>query len=579
MATDLNKFVFNSIDNAKQAQASEVEQWLTLMHVRLREDGVRFALETARREQEDEFLGRFREIIAPEFDYELRRLFRGSEEEEPSAPDRDLANFWLLRIPGFTYIDVEGSIFDAAYSLWDALGLRSAEPDIPFVANLGGGHAPPTNLLAAQSIDRAWSLRAMNVPEAWDYSIQKQRPPQGKDVLIGHPDTGYTDHVDLDMARVVASKGFDFVDNKQDPRDPLNYMGTPGHGLATASVIMSGGTVIPPPVRGEGGTGPPGKVTGVAPQTKLIPIRSEKIVGWVIGSNVAQSIHHAVRQECHVISISLGGRAFNALKVALLDAVAKNVIVVAAAGNNVRMVVWPARYNACIAMAASNINSAPWSGSSRGGAVDMTAPGEQVWRAFKKAPNDPITRVGPSDGTSYATANAAGTAALWLAHFGRGNLIKRMPGSILQEIFRNALKQTARTPQGWDQRKFGTGIIDAFALLRTSPLPPPTPPGSGAAPTSTTAFQDVANLIPNLGTRDPRAFWARVFGLEEDNLDNWFERFGQEITVILTDLIMSGDLMLSSLSENRRIVDAAQADILRGIIRRQGSHTLRSKMP
>ena len=58
-------------------------------------------------------------------------------------------------------------------------------------------------------------------------------------------------------------------------------------------------------------------------------------------------------------------------------AVAADVIVLAAAGNCVRTVVWPARYVECIAVAGTNAADGMWRGSCRGSAVDISAPGTE----------------------------------------------------------------------------------------------------------------------------------------------------------------------------------------------------------
>ena len=66
---------------------------------------------------------------------------------------------------------------------------------------------------------------------------------------------------------------------------------------------------------------------------------------------------------------------------AIQRALDAGTIVLAAAGNEVGFVVFPAAFDEVIAVAASNIRDEPWSGSSHGPAVDITAPGESVWRA------------------------------------------------------------------------------------------------------------------------------------------------------------------------------------------------------
>ncbi|HEV2853182.1 MAG TPA: S8 family serine peptidase [Thermoanaerobaculia bacterium] len=60
-------------------------------------------------------------------------------------------------------------------------------------------------------------------------------------------------------------------------------------------------------------------------------------------NRLRKAIYHAVdKAGCHVISISLGWLKNKGVHEAVKYAVGKNVIVLAAAGNSVGFVVWPA---------------------------------------------------------------------------------------------------------------------------------------------------------------------------------------------------------------------------------------------
>src|SRR6185295_19750333 len=115
--------------------------------------------------------------------------------------------------------------------------------------------------------------------------------------------------------------------------------------------------------------------------------------------NLRDAIDHAVASKCHVISISLGGLPSDSLHDAIRRAEDAGVIVLAAAGNYVRLVVWPARYPEVVAVAACNFEGRAWSGSSRGDAVDITGPGEDVYRAYwEEQDGVRLPQVGPSSG-------------------------------------------------------------------------------------------------------------------------------------------------------------------------------------
>ena len=113
----------------------------------------------------------------------------------------------------------------------------------------------------------------------------------------------------------------------------------------------------------------------------------------------------------------------------------------AAAGNCVKELVWPARYEDCIAVGGSNFHDKPWRGSCRGIDVDISAPAENVFRAKTGGfiPNE----VSQGEGTSYAVALTAGAAACWLAHHGRANVVAaaRRNRETVQALFRRLVAQ------------------------------------------------------------------------------------------------------------------------------------------
>jgi serine protease len=308
----------------------------------------------------------------------------------------------------------------------------------------------------------------MKVSKAWELS-------KGSGEKIGHPDTGYSVHVDLDNEALEKDKKNNFIEADQLPIDPLpprTILAHPGHGTSTGSVIISRGDMTDsPPTNTEGGTTGPGKVTGVACEAELVPYRAIKSVSRFTYGNIEKAIYKAVNDGCSVISLSLGGVGHNALNAAMEYAIGKNVIIIAAAGNVPGIsVVYPAKYPYCIAVAANNINDKPWKGSTYGKEVTISAPGESVWRAFRSKPDEDTKIVEPSCGTSYSTASTAGVAALWLSHHKREKLIKQFDSDTkLQFVFKNLLKKNARRPNGWEAKKYGAGIVNAGKLLKADP--------------------------------------------------------------------------------------------------------------
>lgn len=453
---------------------------------------------------------------------------------EPVFPDADpandpfkLARVYRVRVNGQ---GLEGGPWDDAYALRDVGGFPQAEPDLETtlvpatdrnaaaLGCVGAGPDGPT--------DRGWSLRAIHLAQARALIPPVGGKRFGEDVRICHPDTGWTDHVDLDAAQIDKNSSLNLIDGGTDARDPLGYKGNPGHGTATGSVLISGGELLT-----GTGTTPPGMVVGLAPKAKLVPIRAIKSVVQVLDSDIARAVNHAVNARCDVVSMSLGGRGFFGLERALKHAVSRDVIVVTAAGNCVGFVVAPASYANSIAVAATNIDSKPWKGSSKGSAVDISAPGERVYVARAAAGAGPHMKVEPGDGTSFATTAVAGSAAVWLAFHGRAAIDQAKQGRTRQEVFLNALRQTADDPCSsptvtctWQAAKFGPGILNLEKLLLFDPAS--RPPALAVA-----ANNDPISILGRMFDRDAATIRVAVNQLlgQPADLDAQLRQLGSEL--------------------------------------------------
>jgi len=325
-----------------------------------------------------------------------------------------------------------------------------------------------------ESDDPEWGLKMTRVLDVWTDRFEDDPTRAGKDVVIGHPDTGYRRHPEVE-ASLLVDRGYDFVRDDVDAEDELTkafrvIIDNPGHGVQTSSVIIS----RPGPQDDYGNADPLHRaVSGVAPGARLIPIRTSRTVVLLSMRKLARSIEHAVRQGAHVISISMGGVPSRRLRSAVRSARNRGVIVCAAAGNQVRFVVWPANYTDVVACAACNAQKKPWKDSSRGSAVDVTAPGESVWRAHAirddDLPEGARYDVGRGSGTSYAVAHVAGLAALWLSHHGRDSLVQTYGAERLPGVFRHVLVETCEAIDTLDDR-YGAGLVRADRLLN-APLP------------------------------------------------------------------------------------------------------------
>jgi serine protease len=436
----------------------------------------------------------------------LLRVAPPAFELRPLADGKALERFLLLRVPGCERTLGQRDLFAIGYALADALDLVSAEPDLgtDFYVDPESSTLDPTVETAAITglcwvsgsppPDRRWALEKTGVLSAWSRS-------KGLGIVIAQPDTGVALHDELDGTVLAPEQSYDILDGDPDPTDPLTPgTANPGHGTGTASVLCSPES---------------GQMSGAAPLAKVAPIRCIEDVKVFDTSPVAAAISHAVAARCDVISMSLGGIPGRAMHAAVRAAVEADLIVVAAAGNCVRTVVWPARYDEVIAVAGSNSADGTWKGSCRGSAVDITAPAELVWRAERSAQGQPTSVVGGGQGTSFAAALVAGIAALWLSRHGKPAVVAeaRRRGISVQRLFRVALRSTARQPAGWDTDDFGPGIADAKALLDLDLASiPAVAPESAAAP-ERASVEGLVSEAFGPGPGDPGFAWHR-YGAE-----------------------------------------------------------------
>ena len=425
---------------------------------------------------------------------------------------------------------------------WDHVYALRDQPEVvdatPMFRYLVPENAPPTrtrrssggggdDLATATEYD--WSLRKANVLEAW--RLFGAQPP-GSGVQVGHPDTGYTMHPELaEPARILVSAGYDYDDGDPNAIDDLDdgFLDNPSHGTGTGSVILSG---VGAP---NGGPGP--FVSGAAPHALLIPIRTTESVVLLSMRGLRQAVDHATTHGAQVISMSLGGPfpGFGTRR-AIQRAVDAGAIVLAAAGNEVGFVTFPAAFEEVIAVAASNIRDVPWTGSCHGPAVDITAPGESVWRA-RTVRNDgggESFLVERGNGTSFAVATMAGVAALWVSYHGWPTLVRKFGAGNIARVFKDLVQSTCRTPRGWDTHEYGPGIVDAKALLN-APLPDAAPARKfrdvRRAPVAvdSTGLETLVHLLPEASRAQVEESLAALLQVPDRDLSTLIQQYGDEL--------------------------------------------------
>jgi type VII secretion-associated serine protease mycosin len=291
--------------------------------------------------------------------------------------------------------------------------------------------------------DPEWPLQSsylspIRVDRAWDIS-------QGSGITVAVVDTGVDlDHPDL-SGRLIA--GHNFVSNNSNPQDDV------GHGTMVAGIIAADRNNH----RG---------IAGIAPLAKVMPVKVLGSDGSGTDADIAAGITWATDHGADIINLSLGGAGDDpALRAAVAYAIAHDVVVVAAAGNDgAETVGYPASYPGVIAVSATNHGGQLTAFSSWGWRVDIAAPGLDITSTALGARELYDTE----SGTSFSSPIVAAVAALVRAH---------NPGWTETQV-RARLLATARDvgPPGVDAA-FGHGMVDALAALDNSQPAAPHPSG------------------------------------------------------------------------------------------------------
>ncbi|HEX2808951.1 MAG TPA: S8 family serine peptidase, partial [Kineosporiaceae bacterium] len=223
-----------------------------------------------------------------------------------------------------------------------------------------------------------------------------------------------------------------------------------GHGTHVAGVIVGN----------DDGHG----ITGVAPGAKVLPINVDTGDNVLSGKDVAAALHWAASHGARVVNLSLGFSELTStasdLRIicqAVSDVVARNVVVVAAAGNDGQgqdSAEAPARCPGAISVSAVDNDLRPASWSSFDGSVTIAAPGASIYSAVTTAAS-PL-RFATESGTSMASPFVAGTAALVVAQHPDWT-----PAMVMARLTETA---SDVPPAGRDPRT-GAGVVDPPAAV------------------------------------------------------------------------------------------------------------------
>jgi serine protease len=282
--------------------------------------------------------------------------------------------------------------------------------------------------------EKQWNLKRVGAETAWDYTC-------GRGVTVAVIDTGvacfdkgpFSRGTDLAGTRCTA--GYNFVDNSPDAYDDH------GHGTHVA------GTIAQTTNNGVG-------AAGLAYCATLMPVKVLSRQGFGTVAGVAEGIRFAADNGADVINMSLGGPSSSrAIASAVKYALAKGVVVVAAAGNSGRSVGYPAAYPGVIAVSATDANDKIAWFSSRGPEVTIGAPGVGITQqTVCDGGKNKCEVFGTFNGTSMASPHVAGVVAM-IESMGITS-----PAAVRAELAASA------TPKD-DAKLYGAGILNGGAAV------------------------------------------------------------------------------------------------------------------
>ncbi|MBP1950548.1 S8 family peptidase [Virgibacillus litoralis] len=262
-----------------------------------------------------------------------------------------------------------------------------------------------------------WNIESINSSSAWGEGYN------GTDVNIAVIDTGISTHSDLKVSGGYSSVGYtsEWTDDN-------------GHGTHVAGVIGS-------ELNNFG-------VVGVAPEADIFAVKALDQNGEGNLFSLLEAIDWAIKNNMDIINLSLGNVDNSSyLKEAIDKAYEKyGILIVGASGNGGEnsSVIYPAKYENVIGVSAVNekLNIAKF--SSRGQAVEFSAPGVNIISTYL---NDSY---GIADGTSQATPHVSGMLAL---------LKQKFPGMPPVELRRTLVNHVKDLGSSGRDTVYGYGFV------------------------------------------------------------------------------------------------------------------------
>lgn len=278
-----------------------------------------------------------------------------------------------------------------------------------------------------------WAQQALDFSSVWPLS-------RGQGVMVAVVDSG------VDYSRQLAGRVTAFDLTGTGPQDCV------GHGTAVAAIIAASD------IQAQGMP-----FEGVAPAASIMSV---KVNSQDTGSSatLAKGIRDAAFRGAEVINVSITTKDTPELRAAVAYALRKNVVIVAAGGNDGTTAgagpFYPASYPGVLSVGAVDATGALAPFSDQRSHVEVTAPGVSITSAWPGGYQTQLT------GTSFATPFVSGVAAL---------VRSRYPRMSAAEV----VARIEATADGGTGSGTGNGLVNpieaATAILggAGAPRPPP----------------------------------------------------------------------------------------------------------
>lgn len=390
-----------------------------------------------------------------------------------------IKDLYLVKTDHLEILENTAKTWQVEYVEKDYYHQKEALPDIEFTDNYVLDHSPSyrsfTGSFNDEYINRLWAFDSkwgMSVTEAYD-----QLPPwYPAEVIVAVVDTGVDyNHPDLvnvmwKNLREIPGDGIDndgngYVDDvygintvsrhRLSRRASTDPMGSHWHGTHVA------GTIAADQNNGIG-------IAGVANNVKIMAIRAVPDNSNETDSDIIESFIYAAKHGAKIINCSFGKSEARSFAVRdTINAIGKDfgVLVIAASGNNSmgpfrwydidERPQYPASFDSeNLLTVASTTKRGDLSSFSNIGkiSVDLAAPGSDIFSTVKG------NRYQTSDGTSMATPNVSGVAAMVLGYF---------PELTPVEI-KNILMSSVKRQKSFEGMMRSPGVVNLKGALKAA---------------------------------------------------------------------------------------------------------------